>query len=183
MDVFIFENGAGYFAKVAGRIHLVGVGRRDDRREMSFLFSELKKKHPNLALATDDELRRYDCAIDIGQEQQVDPKLVETILQWLTSHSEIQARPSSIHINFWKGTFNKASTLALWRETENISKEHSLYVGDSLNDEPLFAEYAMSVGVANVAKHLARMKNQPVWILRGEGGEGFSELADVICRR
>ena len=183
VDVFVFENGAGYFSKEAGRIHLSDVGQRDDRKELTFIFSELKKEFPELKLAADDDLRRFDCAIDIGQEQHVTPEIVQAVLDLLAEKPGIQARPSSIHINFWKGNYSKASTLDVWRTTKGIPKENSLYVGDSLNDEPLFAEYKMSVGVANVARHLARMKNRPVWILQGEGGNGFAELADLICRR
>lgn len=183
VDVFIFENGAGYFSKESGRIQLTDVGNRDDRQELTEIFLELKKEFPELKLAADDDLRRFDCAIDIGQEQHVRPEVVQAVLDRLAERPGVQARPSSIHINFWKGNFSKATTLDRWRESRGLPKEGSLYVGDSLNDEPLFAEYKMSVGVANVAKHLARMKNRPVWILKGEGGNGFAELANLICRR
>jgi len=179
VDLFIVENGAAYFTKDSA----VDVGRPETRKDLLGLFQRVLMEFPDLKLAKDDNLRRFDCAIDIGQEQSVDPATVRAVLERLTREPGIQAKPSSIHINFWRGSFSKASTLETWCRTQNIAKEKSIYVGDSLNDEPLFAEYEMSAGVANVRKHLQHMKTPPAWILEGEGGEGFAELAALLCRR
>jgi len=183
VDLFIVENGGAYFTKEKGTVQSVDVGRYETRKDLSFLFSKLQREFPELSLSQDDGLRRFDCAIDIGQEKHVAPEIVDALLNRLQSENGVNARPSSIHINFWKGAFSKASTLQRWCEQHGIKKDESLYVGDSLNDEPLFAEYRMSVGVANVRKHLQKMKTPPAWILEGEGGEGFAELVGLICRR
>ncbi len=187
VDLFIVENGAAYFTKDPSQknspIHVTHLGHAETRSELLADFAKLAREFPELHLAQDDYLRRFDCAIDIGQERTVDPKTVQAVLERLRALPGIQARPSSIHINFWKGTFSKASTLEKWARTKNISRDRAIYVGDSLNDEPLFAEFKMSAGVANVRKHLQAMKTPPAWILEGEGGEGFAELTRLICRR
>jgi hydroxymethylpyrimidine pyrophosphatase-like HAD family hydrolase len=54
------------------------------------------------------------------------------------------------------------------------------YAGDSPNDEPMFAYFPLSVGVANVQAFLPAMKAHPRWITRQPGGLGFAELAAIL---
>src|SRR5688500_17709607 len=61
---------------------------------------------------------------------------------------------SSVHVNFWPGTFDKLSACrvvvrqALGGDPAELSR--CLYVGDALNDEPMFRGFPRSIGVANV---------------------------------
>jgi HAD superfamily hydrolase (TIGR01484 family) len=55
-----------------------------------------------------------------------------------------------------------------------------LYVGDSLNDAPMFGHFPHSVGVANVAQYLDRLPARPKWITQGAGGAGFVEIAERL---
>jgi hypothetical protein len=55
-------------------------------------------------------------------------------------------------------------------------REAVLYIGDSLNDEPMFR----SVGVSTVASCLDRLKAPPRYVTTGAGGAGFVELADGL---
>jgi len=50
-----------------------------------------------------------------------------------------------------------------------------LYVGDSPNDEPMFAFFPNAVGVATVLQYADRMATRP-WARRG----GFVEVADAL---
>jgi hypothetical protein len=59
-------------------------------------------------------------------------------------------------------------------------RDEWIYVGDSPNDEPLFAAFALSVGVANLRPYLPRLKSPPKWITSKPSGEGFVELADKL---
>src|SRR5260370_13326975 len=55
-----------------------------------------------------------------------------------------------------------------------------LYVGDSLNDAPMFGFFPHSVGVSTVRQYADRMPTLPRWITRGAGGAGFVEVADRL---
>jgi hypothetical protein len=57
-----------------------------------------------------------------------------------------------------------------------------IYVGDWLNDEPMFGFFPNSVGVATVRDHLGRMTRPPQWVTRGGGGTSFVEVADTLLR-
>ncbi len=58
-----------------------------------------------------------------------------------------------------------------------------IYVGNSLNDEPMFGFFPNSVGVATVRRYVDRMTTPPQWVTQGGGGSGFVEVADALLRR
>ena len=85
---------------------------------------------------------------------------------------------SSIHVNGWFGDFDKLRGFeqfhsARWNEA--VDFERWAFVGDSANDEPMFAAIPLSIGVSNVRRFLPRMTDHPRWITEGEGGHGFVE--------
>lgn len=57
-----------------------------------------------------------------------------------------------------------------------------LFIGDSPNDEPMFAAFKHTVGVANLGRYLHRLKHPPRWITESESGAGFAEMADALIR-
>ena len=57
-----------------------------------------------------------------------------------------------------------------------------IYVGDSANDEPMFAHFPLSVGVANVREQLELMAAWPRFVSQGEGGHGFAEFAQRLLQ-
>jgi len=59
-------------------------------------------------------------------------------------------------------------------------KETVIFAGDSPNDEPMFEYFPNAVGVANVLKFQDRLAFKPAWVTQGEGGIGFSQLADIL---
>jgi hydroxymethylpyrimidine pyrophosphatase-like HAD family hydrolase len=73
-----------------------------------------------------------------------------------------------------------AQVFALDIEAE---RQKFLYVGDSLNDEPMFGFFPNSVGVSTVTRVLAHMSAPPRWVTRGPGGRGFNEIARALLRR
>ncbi|MEI3423771.1 MAG: hypothetical protein V8Q85_01420 [Christensenellales bacterium] len=46
----------------------------------------------------------------------------------------------------------------------------------------IFAAFPLSCGVANIAPFADRMAHLPAYILDGEGGYGFAEAANIICK-
>jgi 3-deoxy-D-manno-octulosonate 8-phosphate phosphatase KdsC-like HAD superfamily phosphatase len=57
------------------------------------------------------------------------------------------------------------------------------YVGDSVNDGPLWARAGLAVGVANVAPLLQRLQERqqaPRYLVEGKGGHGFAQVVDAL---
>ena len=98
-----------------------------------------------------------------------------------------RATVNSIWVIGWFGDFDKlAMTRRMMAElfATDIDRdaEHCLYIGDSLNDAPMFGFFPHSVGVATVRQYADRMPTLPRWITRGAGGAGFVEIADALLR-
>ncbi len=54
------------------------------------------------------------------------------------------------------------------------------FIGDSPNDEPMFAALPLSVGVANVRD--ARLTTPPAFVTGRAAGAGFVEFAEHLLR-
>jgi hypothetical protein len=85
----------------------------------------------------------------------------------------------------WFGDFDKlAMALRLAHDIFGAdfdsAREQVVYVGDSLNDEPMFRFFPHSIGVATVASYLDRLAAPPRYVTQGPGGAGFVEVADVL---
>ena len=55
-----------------------------------------------------------------------------------------------------------------------------VFVGDSPNDQPMFAHFPNSIGVANLRRFLGALATPPRWLTAQEGGHGFAEVADLL---
>ena len=60
------------------------------------------------------------------------------------------------------------------------ARQSVIYAGDSPNDEPMFAAFPFSVGVANIQAFAHRLKSRPAYITKGHSGDGFAELAEIL---
>ncbi len=60
--------------------------------------------------------------------------------------------------------------------------EEWIFAGDSPNDEPLFASFEHSVGVANLARFLPALQHPPRYLASQESGAGFVELAEKLIQ-
>ncbi|WP_413700937.1 hypothetical protein ACLKMH_03855 [Psychromonas sp. KJ10-10] len=63
---------------------------------------------------------------------------------------------------------------------EPIVIDEIAYIGDSLNDESMFAWLPLTFGVKNITPVLPKLKAKPAFITTQNGGYGFTELAEVI---
>ena len=185
------ENGAFYFSydrdARAMRAHhaLPAEQRARNRQRLDALANAILVSAPGCALASDQPYRIADLAIDFCEDV---PPLPASSVDRIVSIFEAAgatAKVSSIHVNGWFGAWDKLTMARafLTRELSIASAaldEAVVYVGDSPNDEPMFAAFPLSVGVANVRAHAARMRHLPRYITRGEGGAGFVELAERL---
>jgi hydroxymethylpyrimidine pyrophosphatase-like HAD family hydrolase len=64
----------------------------------------------------------------------------------------------------------------------DAEKQHFVFLGDSPNDEPMFAYFPLAVGVANVRDYAARMVALPAYISAGRSGAGFEEISEMLLK-
>lgn len=138
---------------------------------------------PGTALASDQPFRALDLAVDWCEAV---PRLpAERVSAIVAAFQALGAtcKVSSIHVNGWFGDFDKRVGCARFvqdRWGESLDPTRWTFVGDSGNDEPMFARFADSFGVANVVDFLPRMRARPRWISAQAGGLGFAEIAAAI---
>ncbi len=189
----VTENGAvTYFIRERQRIESIvypGARRNTDsalRRAMTRALEEF----PRAKEAQDNHLRLYDLAVDYAEN--ICPPLgtqeAERIAR-IFHEGGCHAQPSSIHVNAWAGEFNKKEASVLFLSQvfdydDRSDREKVLYVGDALNDEPMFAFFPNTCAVANIKLWEDRMTSLPRWVSRKPYGEGFAEIAgSVISKR
>jgi HAD superfamily hydrolase (TIGR01484 family) len=189
VDGVVGENGGLWFylhqGKMVRRYVQDEDTRRRNRERLDDLASRILIKVAGAGLASDQSYRDLDLAIDFCEDvPRLPPEAIDAIVAEFRA-AGATSKVSSIHVNGWYGTFDKlAGCRALLAERWGISldeaRERWLYVGDSPNDEPMFAFFPHSVGVANVAAFLPRMKAHPTYVTQGMGGHGFAELAQHV---
>ena len=181
------ENGAFYFVyddfrkKMIRRYWKEDDERQRDGQKLVQLQQKILAKVPGCAVSADQSYREADLAIDFCED--VPPLSTDEVakIEALFQQAGAQAKISSIHVNGWFGDYDKlAMTRCFFQEVFEKSLddicEQVLYSGDSPNDQPMFAYFHHSVGVANVMDFKDQMTDLPAWITAKPGGLGFSEM-------
>ncbi|MGH8765590.1 MAG: HAD-IIB family hydrolase [Burkholderiales bacterium] len=189
VDAVVGENGAFYFRHTGGKLirqfrddeHT----RRAHRKKLLEIGGEIVRQFPGCALASDQSYRETDLAIDYCED--VPPLARERVQEIATAMraAGLTAKISSIHVNGWFGDYDKlAMSRQLFEEAFGVSatalQSEFAFAGDSPNDEPMFAWFEHSVGVANVARFEAQLALKPKYVTRGAAGAGFAELAQQL---
>jgi HAD superfamily hydrolase (TIGR01484 family) len=189
------ENGAFYFRydeakkRLAARFLLDAGERKDLQKKLAKIGAEIMRKVPGCALASDQPYRIHDLAIDYCEDVPPLPKpQVAKIVAIFEAHGAT-AKVSSIHVNGWFGSYDKLGMIKRFaREILELdldqkrARARAVYAGDSPNDEPAFAFFERSIGVANIRRFAADLRHPPAYVTRGHGGDGFAELARRLIR-
>ncbi|MEK7820906.1 MAG: HAD-IIB family hydrolase [Pseudomonadota bacterium] len=185
------ENGAFYFhydrktRTLQRRFMIDAAARAANRRKLKALARRILAGVPGTALASDQDYRDADLAVDYCEDVAPLPrKEVDRIVRLMTA-AGAHAKVSSIHVNGWFGDYDKlAMTRILFREQFGVeleaAKDAVVFVGDSPNDEPMFGFFPQAVGVANVRDFEGRIRFTPAFVTRSRGGKGFVELAAAL---
>lgn len=142
---------------------------------------------PGATLARDSAGRETDIAIDHSEFAHLPPAQIAQVVA-VMQREGMNATVSSIHINGWFGAHDKLAG-ARWIVRELFGRELDaeierwVYVGDSTNDQVMFALFPHSVGVANIRRFEAELKHPPRYVTQGERGAGFAEVARAILER
>ncbi|GAB2786609.1 HAD-IIB family hydrolase [Halomonas shantousis] len=155
-----------------------------NQRHVLEVAQRLLETQPRAALAQDQPYRRCDVAIDHNQAVSLDAAQIEALIAGFRA-AGIQARASSIHVNAWRGDFDKARmAVRLLVETFGLERmqleSDVMYIGDAPNDAPMFATFRHTVGVANLIRHRHRLNWKPAWLTQGAFGRGVEEVADAL---
>jgi HAD superfamily hydrolase (TIGR01484 family) len=139
---------------------------------------------PGATLARDSAGRVTDIAIDHAEFAHLSPPQIDAVVACMRAEG-MHATVSSIHVNGWFGDHTKR-TGARWIVQRLLGRDLDaeradwLYVGDSTNDEPMFAAFPLSVGVANIADFADRLRVWPTYVTQLERGRGFVEIAEAL---
>ncbi len=82
--------------------------------------------------------------------------------------------------------WTRTTRCACWIVRRRLGRELAaevdrwIYVGDSTNDQVMFARFALSVGVANLMHFADRLQTWPAFLATRERGAGFAEVAQAI---
>jgi hydroxymethylpyrimidine pyrophosphatase-like HAD family hydrolase len=88
-------------------------------------------------------------------------------------------------VNAWFGQYDKLTmTRRLMQEQFGVDLERSrealAFVGDSPNDEPMFAFFPVSAAVANIAHFADSLVHKPAHVTAQTEGAGFAEFAQQL---
>lgn len=153
------------------------------RRRMQVAAVEVMKEIPQARLSADSKYREVDLAIDWNEEVHLSREDSLKVVQMLRERGFAAVR-SSVHVNFGPPTFDKLSACkvvvakVLGGDAADLSPY--VYVGDALNDAPMFAGFERSVGVANIKRWWEELTHKPGFLTEGEEGAGLREVIKHI---
>jgi HAD superfamily hydrolase (TIGR01484 family) len=188
------ENGAFYYSydRVARRMarrYFGAAAGGSPAPVLRRIAERVLREVPGTALAADQPFRVSDMAIDFCEDvPPLGTDAVDAICAILAAEG-VTCRVSSIHVNFWQGGFDKMSGVKAWLDDAagpggaEAALPSSIFIGDSPNDEPLFAGFPVSAAVANLARWLPRLGSLPTYLTTAESAAGFCEAARVILAR
>ncbi len=191
VDGVIGENGAFYFrydkTKQKMRRHFVddAATRAEHRARFTKIAQEIIQAVPGTAIASDQQYRETDLAIDFCEDVAPLPSsAIDEIVMRMEKHG-LTAKVSSIHVNGWFGGYDKLGmTKTLMREAFAVdldaARGNYVFVGDSPNDAPMFGYFPHAVGVANILDFGDRVEHLPAYVSQSRCGPGFAEVAEGL---
>jgi hypothetical protein len=185
IDGCVGENGGLWFWMGKNKLHRRfaqdAAERARNRARLVGLAEQILRAVPGTGLASDQPYRELDLAIDFTEDV---PALGDDVIDEIVARfgaAGATCKVSSIHVNGWYGTFDKyegckSLVRDLWGEDLDSSRARWAYVGDSMNDEPMFSRFPLSFGVSNVVRFLPKMASWPAYVATQPGGHGFAEI-------
>jgi HAD superfamily hydrolase (TIGR01484 family) len=183
----VSENGGVTFVREGRKItKLYGVPAQtipEWRRRMVDIVAEVTKAVPGARLSSDSKYREVDLAIDWNEEVQLSREDAEKCVAIIRKGGFTAVR-SSVHVNFGPPHFDKLSAaMMVVREVlgDNANDlSPYVYVGDALNDAPMFNGFPSSVGVANIKIWWDELAYKPAYLTERAEGAGLRELVAHI---
>ncbi|MCP3921105.1 MAG: HAD-IIB family hydrolase [Desulfobacterales bacterium] len=193
VDAIVGENGAFYFridenSNFIKRYFFDEKIFKENRLKLNKVSDEILAKVSGTALASDQNYREADLAIDFCEDvDHIGWDKVDDICDIFKEHGAI-CKVSSIHVNGWFGDYNKLSMTKflvneLFYEDLNNTESNYIFCGDSPNDEPMFEFFSKSCGVKNVIEFKDKMDHLPSYIADHEGSLGFAQIVNTLLKK
>ncbi len=189
VDAIVAENGA------VGLQHTASEGLRKHYQQdtatrsinfarMQQVLAQIERTVPGAARSQDSAGRETDIAIDHSEFTQLPQTAIDDVVRLMQTEG-MTATVSSIHINGWFGQHSKLSgarwiVRELWGRELDAEIDRWVYVGDSTNDQVMFAHFAHSIGVANIRRFEAQLSHPPRYITPAERGAGFAQVVQHL---
>lgn len=203
VDAIVGENGAfTFFMKDGVRRRLDTPGGDLNRAaKIEKLRATILQEFPQAKFASDQLYRENDLAVDFCEDVPPWPRAEVDRLVEVCHREGAHAKVSSIHVNAWYGEFDKRRGFQAWldagapglnrpfpdglgvlppRNTSVPKLDEWIFAGDSPNDEPMFAYFPRSVGVANLSNFIDRLRTPPTYLTSRKSGEGFVQMAEKL---
>jgi HAD superfamily hydrolase (TIGR01484 family) len=185
----VSENGGVTFVREGRKLQkLYGVppaSLPEWRRRMHDVAVEVMSKVPGARLSSDSKYREVDLAIDWNEEVSLTRADAERCVA-LIRKAGFTAVRSSVHVNFGPPHFDKLSACmtvvrqVLGGDANDLSPY--VFVGDALNDAPMFGGFPASVGVANIKAWWDELEFKPAYLTERPEGAGLRELIDHLMQ-
>ncbi|MDP3521717.1 MAG: HAD-IIB family hydrolase [Hydrogenophaga sp.] len=185
VDAIVAENGAVALLPGGGRLYLQDAATREAHfAHLQRVLARIEQAIPDARRATDSPGRETDIAIDHSEFTHLPDATIAQVVA-LMREEGLNATVSSIHINGWLGDHNKLVGARWMLEAHTgrvLDNELArwVYVGDSTNDQVMFAHFGHSVGVANIARFVPQLTHLPRYVTPGERGQGFAQVAQAV---
>ncbi len=190
VDGVVGENGGLAFWRDADRMRRFffqdEATREANRARLEAVRREVLEAAPGCRIASDQPYRELDLAVDFAEDvPPLGDAAIDAIVAVFRRHGA-HAKVSNIHVNGWFGDFDKRTmcraVLDRWWSLDPAADPGAcLFLGDSPNDEPMFAAFRHTVGVANVRDFLPRMRHPPRYVTDAPRADGFAEALDHVC--
>lgn len=177
-----YDRGA---CKMRRILNMDGAARAANRTRLDALAKDILREVPGCALASDQQYREADLAIDFCEDVPALPDSDVARIVEMFHKAGAVAKVSSIHVNGWFGDWDKLTMSRRFLAEEfgidlEADRHRFVYCGDSPNDAPMFGAFPHACGVANVADFVGQMEALPAYIAQARGGEGFVEIGERI---
>ncbi len=183
VPVVVCENGGVTFVREGKKLNKIyGVppaSLPEWRRRMNDVVAEVCSKVPGARLSSDSKYREVDLALDWNEEVSLGAEAADTMVAMIRK-AGLTASRSSVHVNFGPPHFDKLSAcMTVVRQVLNgdgNDLSQYVYVGDALNDAPMFGGFPSSVGVANIKAWWDQLDFKPSFLAERPEGAGLREV-------
>lgn len=187
VDGVIGENGGFFFERAEGhglvRTFWHGeVDRRVVATRLDEIARQVREAVPLATFADDQPFRLTSIAF--ARPDEIDAR---TAIASALRASGADATDNNLWVLGWLGGYDKlAMARRVLAERYGVDIDAAvdtvLYVGDSINDAPMFDFFRHTVGVSTVVSDLPQIPTPPNWITEGPGGDGFVEAAEAVLQ-
>jgi HAD superfamily hydrolase (TIGR01484 family) len=167
----IAEGGGVWVERQGHRLVTHLVISKSEQEKLQRVASDLTR-HFKIPLSADSSGRLTDRAIELYDLES--NKTLKKEVEHFLDEQNVYHSTSSVHLNFWTGSFDKATTMKqfLGQYYSELNLNELIYFGDSLNDESVFEHFPRTYGVKNIEKVWDQLSFKPNTVTKEAGPQG-----------